>query len=68
MGIKISKTKINNVINFNFCQVCKTKYATLEYSSCGHLGLCEDCHNIILQNTTCPIQCPICNIHNFKEY
>lgn len=65
MGGKIShddKSKIN--LDFILCQVCKKNKATEIYTKCGHIGLCIDCVNIILENTTSRIKCPNCNNKN----
>ena len=67
MGGKISHDKKDkSKIEFDFilCQVCKTNNATEIYTKCGHIGLCKDCINIILENTTCYIKCPNCNNKN----
>ena len=63
MGVNLSKDNIyyskkNNT--YNICQVCFESKASRLYTQCGHLGLCEKCYLIILENTTCSINCPRC--------
>ena len=65
MGNKISKEYCNN--NSQVCQVCNKNKAIIAYSKCGHLGLCLNCHNIILENTTILIKCPKCNKNNLLK-
>jgi Zn finger protein HypA/HybF involved in hydrogenase expression len=62
MGNKISQNNLEEIDYY--CQICKKNKAVIAYSKCGHLGLCIDCHNFILENTTILIRCPKCN----KEY
>lgn len=53
-----------NLENNLICLICKKNTATFRYSECGHLGICDECHNVILSNTTCSIKCPFCQKHN----
>ena len=62
MGVNLSTESIycSKSNTFEICQVCFKSKATRLYTECGHLGLCNKCYTIILENTTCSICCPMC--------